>query len=233
MEGDGPATRPAKVPGRGPTKKKVTGGGWPRSRNRIPGRMPVDFRAAAQGRGIHRAGRGRRQPAVRLGGHARHRDRGRDVAVPSLRGLRDRSDAGAALHPRRLRAGAGLPAVSGGAALPRPHPLVGRARGPDLCRHSRSTPSSAARISPTAPRCRTAPTSFSASSSSRCWSRRRAAPSARSCRSSRSCSSPMRWPDPICRRPGTIAAMASTRWSGISSLRWKAFSAFRSMCRRR
>ena len=74
----------------------------------------------------------------RLSGWAgthRDRDRGRDVAVPPLRGLRNRADPGTALHARRLRAAAGLPAVSGGRALPRPHPLVGRDRRPDLCRH--------------------------------------------------------------------------------------------------
>ena len=38
----------------------------------------------------------------------------------------DHRDAAAALHPRRLRAGAELPAVSDGDALPQPHPLVGR-----------------------------------------------------------------------------------------------------------
>ena len=45
----------------------------------------------------------------------RDRDRGRDVAVPPLRRLRDRPDPGAALHACRLRAGAVLSAVSGGA----------------------------------------------------------------------------------------------------------------------
>ncbi len=37
----------------------------------------------------------------------------------------------------------------------------------------------------------------------------------------------------ICRRRGIIAATASTRWSGICSSRWKAFSVCRSMSRRR
>jgi TRAP-type uncharacterized transport system fused permease subunit len=37
----------------------------------------------------------------------------------------------------------------------------------------------------------------------------------------------------ICRRPGPIAAMTSIVWSATSSLRWRAFSASRSTCRRR
>ena len=49
-----------------------------------------------------------------------------DEPVPPLCGLRDRSDPGTALHPRRLHAGAELPAVSAGDAFPQPGALVGR-----------------------------------------------------------------------------------------------------------
>ena len=53
------------------------------------------------------------------------RDRRGDEPVPPLCGLRDRADPGTALHPRRVHAGAELPAVSGGDAVPQPRALVG------------------------------------------------------------------------------------------------------------
>ena len=77
-----------------------------------------------------------------------------------------------------------------------------------------STPSRAARTSPTARPCRPRSTSCSASSSSLCCSRRRGAPPGRSCRSSRSPSSPTRSPAPICRRRGRIAATTSSALVG-------------------
>src|SRR3954469_17255315 len=50
------------------------------------------------------------------------------VPTPGPR-LRHRADAGATLHPRRVRARAELPAVPGRGALPQRHPLVGRHPG--------------------------------------------------------------------------------------------------------
>ena len=47
------------------------------------------------------------------------------------------------------------------------------------------------------------------------------------------CSSPTPISDRICRRRGRTAATTSRSWSATSSSRWKAFSAFRSTCRRR
>ena len=53
-----------------------------------------------------------------------HDRRGHEPVSP-LRGLRDRSDPGTALHPRRLHAGPELPAVSAGDTLSQPRALVG------------------------------------------------------------------------------------------------------------
>ena len=75
------------------------------------------------------------QSPARLGRNDRDRDRGRDVAVPPLCRLRDRSDPGTALHPRRLRSAAGVSGVPDRRALSRQHPLVGRDCRPDLRRH--------------------------------------------------------------------------------------------------
>ena len=116
-------------------------------------------------------------------GHRRHRDRDRDDAVPSLRRLRHRADAAAALHPRRLRDGAVLPAVSArrrasaiasaGGTWSRPRPAVAILvyaiwGGEDFTDRATSP---------------TGSTSCSASSSSCCCSKRRGAPPAGSCRS--------------------------------------------------
>ena len=146
-----------------PPKSTKTSGGTMAEEHELEAVPERDFRRRApQGGELCRAGRGRHQPPVRLGRTRRHRDRGGDVAVPPLCGLRHRPDPAAALHPCRLRAGAVLPAVSGRAAVPQPHPLVGR-RARRRCRSaSSSTRSWAARTSPTAPRCRRDSTSSSA-----------------------------------------------------------------------
>jgi hypothetical protein len=62
--------------------------------------------------------------------------------------------------------------------------------------------------------------------------KRRAAPSAGSFRWSRSCSWLTRWRGLICRRPGTIVLWRRSM-VGHLFITLKAFSAFRSMCRRR
>ena len=54
----------------------------------------------------------------------------------ALQQLRHRRHAAAALHPRRLRADAELPAVPAGAPLPQPHSLVGHRRRHRRRRHS-------------------------------------------------------------------------------------------------
>jgi hypothetical protein len=55
-----------------------------------------------------------------------------DEPVSPLCGLRDRSNPGTSLHPRRLHVGAEFPAVSDGDAVSQPRALVGRRAG--ICR---------------------------------------------------------------------------------------------------
>ena len=190
-------------------------------------------RSTAEGGILRRGGRRRGQPPDGMGGKNFDRDRRGHEPVSPLRGLCDRSDPGTALHPRRLHAGAELPAVSRW----RRAFATACAGGTSFPGYSRSRPSSmrcgAATTSPIAPPRPTAGTSSSASSSSCCCWKRRAARPARSCPWCRCCSSPMRCSVRICRRPGPIAATTCRGWSAISSSRWKAFSASRSTCRRR
>ena len=61
-----------------------------------------------------------------MGGQNLDHDCGGHEPVSPLRGLRHRSDAGTALHPRRLHAGPQLPAVSAGHTIPQPGAVVGR-----------------------------------------------------------------------------------------------------------
>ena len=91
------------------------------------------------------------------------------------------------------------------AAVPQPHPLVGRRRRADRRRHP-GLCSRAATISPTARRRRPRSTSCSARSSSCCCWRRRAAQRAGSCRSSSLAFLAYACSGLTCRRPGPIAA---------------------------
>ena len=92
-------------------------------------------RGLAQGRRVHRAGGRLRQPADRLGRDRGDGDCDRDVAVSPLCRLRHRADAAAALHACGVCSGAELSAVSDGAPLSQPHPVVGRDRGGGVRRH--------------------------------------------------------------------------------------------------
>ncbi len=187
----------------------------------------------AQGRGTGRAGGRRRQPPRRLGRRDHHRHRGGDDPVPPLCRLRHRPHPAASLHPRRLRAAAELSAVSAVAAIPQPHPLVGRDPGGRWLGDHRLRALRRRRFHRPRHGRRTAGTSHSVSSSSSwCWRRRGARP-ARSCPWWQSCSSPMRCSVRTCRRPGRIAATTSRASSGTCSSRWKASSALRSTSRRR
>ena len=104
------ARAPARDHGRG---RQSRGGGTNDESRSAAGQRRRDLRrGVAQGRRIHRAGRRLRQPAGRRVGDDRDRDRDRDGVVSPLCRLRHRADPAAALHPRRLRAGAELPAVS-------------------------------------------------------------------------------------------------------------------------
>ncbi len=145
----------------------------------------------------------------------------------------DHRDAAAALRPRRLRAGAELPAVSDGDAVPQPHPLVGRGAGTDRRRHPDLRHrgrrrfhrprhhADAARHHPRRHLHRAAARSDAA--------HHRLDRAGRS----RLRSSPMPISGRICRSRGRTAASTSASSSAICSSRWKASSAFRSMCRRR
>ena len=180
---------------------------------------------------------------IGFAGRVHHRDRGRDVAVPSLHRDRrraaavqripDRRDAAAALHPRRLRAGAVLPAVSAVEALPQPDPVVrrrprrDRGRDPDLRpRRRRGLHRPRDHSDPDRRhhrrRVHRHPSGGDAAhhrlDRSRRW---------------RSCSWSMRWRGRICRRRGITAATASISSSVICSSRSKASSGSRSTSRRR
>ena len=87
--------------------------------------VAVSGRSAAEGRSLRRGRRRRGQPPDGVGGENFDHDcRGHEPVSP-LRGLCHRSDPGTALHPRRLHAGAELPAVSAGDPLSQPRALVG------------------------------------------------------------------------------------------------------------
>ena len=77
---------------------------------------------------VHRGGGGRHQPLPRLARDAHDGAARRHVAVPPLRGGRDRARAGPAPGPRRLDAAARLPALPDRRALPQPADVVGRRR---------------------------------------------------------------------------------------------------------
>ncbi len=120
----------------------------PRSIPGLPGVAGIPDEALRKAEIYIEAEEGAANQLIGFARRVRHRHRGRDVAVPSLHGDRrrpaavhripDHCDAAAALHPRRIRPGALLPAVSVVEALPQPHPMVrcrrggGRGRDPDL-----------------------------------------------------------------------------------------------------
>ena len=198
--------------------------------------------ALKKGRGVHRGRRGRVQPAVRHRGQCRHHRRGGDVAVPPLRRHRrrlavprfpDHRDAAAALRARRLRAGAELPAVSDGDAVPQPHPLVGRGAGIDRRRHPdlrhrgrRGFHRPRHLADPARHRARRHLHRAAAGGDAAHHRLDRAGHRARR-------SSPTPISGRICRSRGRTAASTSASSSAICSSRWKASSAFRSTCRRR
>ena len=100
------------------------------------GRRAAERRAAQGRRGLHRGGGGCHQPRRRMGGRVPHGLRGRRVAVSPLCRLRHRACIYLQAEPRRLRAVPHLSPVSGAAAVPRPHPLVGLgARAPERRDH--------------------------------------------------------------------------------------------------
>ena len=182
------------------------------------------------------AGRGRRQPAVRLGGHSGDRRSPSPMTLFHLYAAYDivPTAIAAALHPRRLRAAAELPAVPAGEPLPQPHHVVRRdpAAAPDRGHHLCAP--AAATTSPIAPRCRNRwDIILGVIFIVLCW-KRRAAPPAGSCRSVAVLLHALRL-----FRAVSAAALDASRlrhwrgWSVICSSRWKASSAFRSTCRRR
>ena len=95
----------------------------------VVGPEEVSTEALRKAEVLHRGRGGGDEPPRRRGRAPHHRHRRHHVGVPPLGRLRHRADPGAALHPRRLRAGAELPALPGGGSLSQPHPLVGRAPG--------------------------------------------------------------------------------------------------------
>ena len=115
--------------GNGPTQR-----GRKRGRQHSQGRRADAGRARAP-RAVDRGRGGRVQPPLRLDRRRHHGVRSRRLALPPLRRLRDRAGARAAAGPRRHGAGALLPAVSDGQAVPRPHPLVGLSAGGGGGRH--------------------------------------------------------------------------------------------------